>query len=454
MKLQVGVLLFILIVMLQVFGSDTWGQGTVPPEAEALMLDQAISLALQNNNEVKNAFLEAEKAKEQVAAFRTRRLPIFTLSILGARMLKSATFEFPRGSLGTFAATGPIPAKDTDVEAKPQFVTYGSASMAQPLSQQYRIGLNIDLLGTNQAIAMEKLRLQKQTTVNDVKHAYYGVLQLQSSLEAAQEAVVFYRELARVVDQHVAQKTAMRSESLEVKARLAKAEKDVLALSNATASQKEQLNRLLARDIRTKFSVSPVPDPALLAVNLDEAGSTALSQRPEVKEARLKVRRAEYNMRIKKSEYIPDVSLSVNYVSVYNVEVLPRDIATAGLLFTWDIFDWGRKKRELAERSMTIEQASNGVRETESVVLMDVNSKYRKLQEAKAECDASQLGLEAAREKLRTTKNQYMEKTLLLKDVLEAEATRADANRQYQNALLDLWKAKANFEKAMGEEYK
>ncbi len=454
MKLQVGVFLFVLIVMLQFFGSDTWGQGTVPPEAEALMLDQAISLALQNNNEVKNAFLEAEKAKEQVAAFRTRRLPIFTLSILGARMLKSATFEFPRGSLGTFAATGPIPAKDTDVEAKPQFVTYGSASMAQPLSQQYRIGLNIDLLGTNQAIAMEKLRLQKQTTVNDVKHAYYGVLQLQSSLEAAQEAVVFYRELARVVDQHVAQKTAMRSESLEVKARLAKAEKDVLALSNAMASQKEQLNRLLARDIRTKFSVSPVPDPALLAVNLDEAGSIALGQRPEVKEARLKVRRAEYNMRIKKSEYIPDVSLSVNYVSVYNVEVLPRDIATAGLLFTWDIFDWGRKKRELAERSMTIEQASNGVRETESVVLMDVNSKYRKLQEAKAECDASQLGLEAAREKLRTTKNQYMEKTLLLKDVLEAEATRADANRQYQNALLDLWKAKANFEKAMGEEYK
>ncbi|HOE16565.1 MAG TPA: TolC family protein [Syntrophorhabdaceae bacterium] len=454
MKLRAGVVLVVFIVVLQAFSSGVRGQGTVPPEAESLMLDQAISLALQNNNEVKNALLETEKAREQVAAFRTRRLPIFTLSILGARMLKSATFEFPRGSLGTFAATGPIPAKDTDVEAKPQFVTYGSASMAQPLSQQYRIGLNIDLLETNQAIAMEKLRLQRQTTVNDVKHAYYGVLQLQSSLEAAQEAVVFYRELTRVVDQHVAQKAAMRSEGMEVKARLAKAEKDVLALSNAMASQKEQLNRLLARDIRTRFTVSPVPDPSSFVINLDEAGSIALSKRPEVKEARLKVKKAEYNMRIKKSEYIPDVSLAVNYVSVYNVEVLPRDIATAGLLFTWDIFDWGRKKRELAERSMTIEQASNGVRETESVVLMDVNAKYRKLQEAKAESDASQLGLEAAREKLRTTKNQYAEKTLLLKDVLEAEAALAEANRQYQNALLDLWKAKANFEKAMGEEYK
>ncbi len=454
MKLRAVVIFFVFIVVLQAFSSEAWCQGTAPHDAEVLALDQSISLALQNNNEVKNAVLETEKAKEQVAAFRTRRLPIFTLSILGARMLQSATFEFPRGSLGTFAATGPIPAKDTDVEAKPQFVTYGSASMAQPLSQQYRIGLNIDLLETNQAIAAEKLRLQKQTTVNDVKHAYYGILQLQSSLEAAQETVVFYRELARVVDQHVAQKTAMRSEGMEVKARLSKTEKDVLALSNAMASQKEQLNRLLARDIRTKFTVSPVPDPASLVINLDEAGSTALNQRPEVKEARLRVKQAEYNRRIKKSEYIPDVSLAVNYVSVYNVEVLPRDIATAGLLFTWDIFDWGRKSRELAERTMTVEQAVNGVRETESVVLMDVNSKYRKLQEAKAEIDASQLGLEAAREKLRTTKNQYTEKTLLLKDVLEAEAARADANRQYQNALLGLWTAKANFEKALGEENK
>jgi outer membrane protein len=454
MRSWVGVILVALLIVVQAFSSDTWCQGTAPIDAEVLALDQAISLALQNNNEVKNAMLETEKAKEQVAAFRTRRLPTFMLSVLGARMLQSATFEFPRGSLGTFAATGPIPAKNTDVEAKPQFVTYSSALMAQPLSQQYRIGLNIDLLETNQAIAMEKLRLQRQTTVNDVKHAYYGILQLQSSLEAAQEAVVFYRELARVVDQHVAQKTAMRSESMEVKTRLAKAEKDVLILSNAMASQKEQLNRLLARDIRTRFTVSPVPDPVALVVNLDEAGSTALSQRPEVKEARLRVKQAEYNRRIKKSEYIPDVSLSVNYVSVYNVEVLPRDITTAGLLFTWDIFDWGRKNRELAERTMTIEQAVNGVRETESVVLMDVNSKYRKLQEAKAECDANQLGLEAAREKLRTTKNQYVEKTLLLKDVLEAEAARADANRQYQNALLGLWTAKANFEKALGEENK
>jgi outer membrane protein TolC len=48
--------------------------------------------------------------------------------------------------------------------------------------------------------------------------------------------------------------------------------------------------------------------------------------------------------------------------------------------------------------------------------------------------------------------NQYRQQAVLLKDLLEAQAGLAHANDQYQQALLGLWTAKADFEKALGED--
>ena len=53
----------------------------------------------------------------------------------------------------------------------------------QPLSQQYKIGLNVQLAKLGQALNDERLRAQKHAVVNQVKQAYYGLLRTQSALE-------------------------------------------------------------------------------------------------------------------------------------------------------------------------------------------------------------------------------------------------------------------------------
>jgi len=63
-----------------------------------------------------------------------------------------------------------------------------------------------------------------------------------------------------------------------------------------------------------------------------------------------------------------------------------------------------------------------------------------------------QLAQETQREMLRVALNKYKDKAALLKDVLQVQASSADANNQYQQALLSLWTARADFEKAIGEE--
>jgi outer membrane protein TolC len=240
-----------------------------------------------------------------------------------------------------------------------------------------------------------------------------------------------------------------------VQTRVAKAEYEVLTLNNSLSTQKEQLNHLLGRDVRTEFSVTD-PETAqavMRETDLMEARKRALEQRPEIREARLRLQQANLDKRIKKSERIPDVSLAFNTVTTVNYSnFVPRSATGIGIQVEWEVFDWGRKKHETAEKNRIIAQADNTVRETESKVLLEVNSRFRTLQESCQLIRIAQLAQTAARANVQIAANKYRLEAVLLKDVLTAQTSLANANYEYQKAVLSFWTAKADFEKALGED--
>ena len=285
-----------------------------------------------------------------------------------------------------------------------------------------------------------------------MKQAYYAILRTQSALASSEENLKFDRELDRTTEQYVTEKTALKSDSLDVKAKIAQEEYNNLMLRDSFTSQKEQLNDLLGRDIRTDFSVAELPEATIIEANLDAAQAQALSARPELAEARLTVQQAELNRRITKTQYIPDVSLAVNNLSLTNVNLLPSNVAAAGVLVSWDPIDWGRRRHQLASASKTIEQSKNSANETEAQILVEVAAKFRKLGETRALLHATTLQRDAEREKLRVVMNQFEQKTALLKDVLEEKTSLESVTDQYNQASLSFWTAKADFEKSLGEE--
>ena len=90
--------------------------------------------------------------------------------------------------------------------------------------------------------------------------------------------------------------------------------------------------------------------------------------------------------------------------------------------------------------------------DAEALVLLDVNRRFRKLQEEQASLRISQLSQQTEREKLRVVSNRYSAKAALLNDVLESESALAQANHQYRQSLANFWTAKAEFDKALGED--
>jgi len=411
-----------------------------------------VNLAQANNRQVKNAILAAAIDEDQIAEARTYRLPSLNVYALGSQLLTPVDFTFQKGVFGDFPGIGPVPGKDTRIHTPLRPTFYGLMQASQPLSQQYKIGLNIRQAKLAKLVDEQKLRGQKQSVTNEVKKLYYTILETQSSLTSSEENLKFDRELGRTTAQLVTEKAVLKSDSMSVQARIAQEEYNNLTLRDTLSSQKEQLNSLLGRDVRTDFSVVEVPEATSTEGNLGEAQAKALSARPELREGRLRLQQAELSRRIKKADYIPDVSLTVNDLSLVNVNLLPSNVVSAGVLVTWNPTDWGRRKHELATASKQIEQTKNSVNEAESQISVEVAARFRKLAESRALLSAAKLQLEAEREKLRVLMNQYEQKVALSKDVLQQRASVESVISQNSQALLSFWAAKADFEKSLGEE--
>jgi outer membrane protein TolC len=65
---------------------------------------------------------------------------------------------------------------------------------------------------------------------------------------------------------------------------------------------------------------------------------------------------------------------------------------------------------------------------------------------------ARRLGHESAQERLRVAMIRDRAQTILLRDVLQAQADVAQARANYDEAQLSLWQARAVLEKAVGED--
>src|SRR4029077_18247735 len=134
--------------------------------------------------------------------------------------------------------------------------------------------------------ASERLRAARQTAVDEIKRAYYGCLRAESGLGPSREAVDLFKELERVMDTLVDERAALESDRLEVQARRAQQEHDLLVLEDTLQTCRERLNVALAREPEAPIAFQPItttlPDEADVAT----ARTRLLEQRPEIRQAR------------------------------------------------------------------------------------------------------------------------------------------------------------------------
>jgi outer membrane protein len=417
-----------------------------------LTLDQAIELARSHNRELKQAGLEIHKQQEGFSEAKTQLYPRFDTYFLGSELLTPLDFTIKSGTLGTFPATGPIPAKDSVIHTPARPVAIASATVTQPLTQLLRIGLSIKQQRLATELSQQSYLEHEQVLVNEVRHAYYAILQSQSEVESQRALLTYLQELQQLTARRLQQEAVLKADSLRITAQRTKALYQLTVTEDALADQKEALNRLLGRDLLEDFTVEMVPASLPEESSLQQARKVATEMRPEIKAETIKKERAALDTKIERTRYIPDISIQANYLTTPNISFLPQNVGAVGVLLTWQPWDWGQKRHNIAQKVDAEKQAQLSIDNVREQVLQGVDSTFRRLREARELLTAAQAARDAEAEKLRNELDAYSHQTIVLSDLLQQQSSVANAEDQYRQGLLAFWRARADFERELGQE--
>lgn len=410
--------------------------GSLAAQTPTLTLDEAVRLALATNRTLSLADQEVVRAGEAIEAAKAARWPRLNLSAVGLATVTDLDLRL--GPLGTL----PLP---------PNF-GFALATVAQPISQLHDIGLGIKASQLSKDLASQRQRAARQQVVDEIKRAYYGCLRAESGLAVMRQAVSLFKEVDRVLEALVAERAALDADRLDVQARLAQQEHDLLVLDDALATGRERINVALGRDPETPFGLEAPPEALPAEADLTAVRDEVLARRPDVHEARIAIDLATVDWRLKKAERYPRLGALFAYVGNVNFPLLPGNIGAAMLQASWEPFDWGRKGREIATKQIVVQQAETQLRQLESTVAVDLRQHMRTLREARSLVSVTDLQMKVARERLRVMLDKRTEETVLAKDLLQAQVALAEAGHKHQAALLSYWEGRADFEKAMAVE--
>jgi outer membrane protein TolC len=421
-------------------------------QPDVLTVEQAVKIAVANNRTLKISSLQLDDTKESYLAFKTHRYPSFNTYVFGSQVLAPFSFTVQQGQFGKYPIIGPIPAQNTPITTGQVFTAYVVGTASQPLLTLYKINTALAGKGLSLDMAAQQFAGKRQGVVANVRETYYTAVECDDAISATEASIKQYEELERISTQYLAEQVVLKSELLQIKAKLAQAQLSLLKLQDKLATAKDTLNNLMGRDIHTPFRTAPPAELSPAEDNLPTTEAKALEQNSDIKEAEITIKQAENMVKQTKAKYLPDLDLSVHYLSPFGVNFVPTNVAGLGLEFNWEPWDWNRRKHEVNEKSIKVEESKVNLDETRSQVLLNVDQAYRAVHEAQAAVKAAEVFRDSAREKLREVTEQYGQKTKLLRDVLEQQANVEKASADYSEALSSFWTAKAKLEKAMGEE--
>lgn len=167
--------------------------------------------------------------------------------------------------------------------------------------------------------------------------------------------------------------------------------------------------------------------------------SRLLERRPDIAAAERSVMAANANIGVAKAAYYPDLTLSLSggYSSstFANWVSLPNRFWSVGPQLALTLFDGGRRSAEVERSEAVYDQTVAQYRQTVLDGFQEVENYMVQLQVYEQEATVRQEALEAARESLRLTSNQYKAGLIGYLDVVNVQATALSNERTVLNVL-------------------
>nr|NQU93199.1 TolC family protein [Bacteroidota bacterium] len=321
----------------------------------------------------------------------------------------------------------PLPPKDMILVHGDNYFYKANIGLYQPISQ-------LTTINTGKKISETDLRIseiEKKNVISEVlygvKELYYGIL-LESKREDAAKYQLEYKK-AEYNDAINAQEYGeiLAVDVKALRAEISEQEQELLKAQN----KKEDYILTFKQMLGLGFNQQPllVMDAALvpLPVNRQDYTTEALQDNPSLEIAGLTVQKADLGVDAAKKEYIPGLTLFMQYNNNKGIPLTPRSYFLAGLNLEWDIISSGERSAVVRQRKALWNEASEDLAYKKESIKNEIEKIFLNLQYAVRLKETANEALEARAEELRLAGNAVEEGEALNTKLLEAKADFAQA---------------------------
>ena len=429
---------------------------------ELLTLDQCRQLALDNNKRMAAASKQTKAAHYTMLSYKGNFFPNFTASGTGLYSSANGTFNIPGGNLPTFLpdANGqPMPNggfayfPGIDLNYKVRTVWMGGVQVEQPIFMGGKIlaAYKMATLGKQMAQLNENLTVSE--VILETDQAYALMVKAQEMNKVAKSYHAVLQELMKNVQSAYKHGLKSKNDVLKVQVKLNESELAIRKAENALRLANMNLCHLIGKPLIETLHISddfPVIEQAL------ETQVNDITARPEYHLLDKQVDIAKQQVKLSRSELLPQVGIRGSYDYIHGLKVNEQRLFDDGVFSVMlnvkvPIFHFGERINKVRAAKAQLEQVRMEQANLNEKMYLELTQAANNLDEAKLQAALADRSLEQADENRRISKGEYDAGLEPLSDHLEAQALWQQAYETKVDAHFQLYLNYVKYLKAAGQ---
>ena len=427
-----------------------------------LTLDQCRQLALDNNKRMAVASKQIQAAHYTMQSYKGNFFPNITASGTGLYNSANGTFSLPGGNLPTFLPDakghpflngGFAYFPGIDLNYKVRTVWMGSVQVEQPIFMGGKIqaAYKMAILGKQMAQLNENLTATE--VILEVDQAYALMVKAQEMNKVAESYRAVLQELIKNVESAYKHGLKSKNDVLKVQVKLNESELAIRKAENALRLANMNLCHLIGKPLIETLQISddfPVIEQSL------ETQINDITARPEYHLLDRQVAIAKQQVKLSRSELLPQVGIRASYDYVHGLKVNEQRLFDNGgfsvmLNVTVPLFHFGERINKVRASKAQLEQMCIEQADLNEKMYLELTQAANNLDEAKLQAALADRSLEQADENRRISKGEYDAGLEPLSDHLEAQALWQQAYETKVDAHFQLYLSYVKYLKAAGQ---
>jgi outer membrane protein len=422
---------------------------------EKLTLERAIELTLRNHPRGLEMKSEAIAANERVGEARAALLPqVYS----AAEYLRSTD-----NAIGntTFLNPGFIPRITGTLHGAPanavrSFSTsttdnyLGGVAVQQYLFDFGRVRGFIEQRDEEAKAALSQTQLTELELIFEAAQRYFGLLATEQKVKVYQKAIEQRSEQLHAAKVKASANLTPQIDVLTAQAALARANTDLLEVSDERDIARVALNNTMAIDRNAPdYDLADVLTYQPVSGSLEAFFTSAIASRPDLRALEAEARAAGAQVKQARSDYFPTAGATAGY-SAMGTGLPAANNFNAGIVITWPIFNGFATEHQVQEAKATQNAIRYAIEDLEQRVWLDVKSAYLQLQTSVERIHQAEATLAASSGQLELADKRYNAGLGNIIELTDAERFYIQDDAAYVDALYGYSVAKATLDRVTG----